>query len=65
MIQQLRQLLLLQKTPVWFPGPISSGLQTPAIAVQGTKNFQTHLFEYPCQKKLHVHLTKNNPLKII
>lgn len=63
MIQQLRQLLLLQKTPLWFPGPISSGLQLQFRAPKTSR--LTYLNTHAKKKKLHVHLTKNNPLKII
>lgn len=65
MIQQLWQPLLLQKTPVWFPVPMSSGLQTPAIAVPGHQKSSRLTYLNTHAKKLHVQVTKNNPLKII
>lgn len=63
MIQQLWQLLFLQKTPVWFPVPMSSGLQPPAIAVPGQQKSSRLTYLNTHAKNLHVQLTKNNPLK--
>lgn len=63
MIQQLWQLLFLQKTLVWFPVPMSSGLQPPAIAVPGQQKSSRLTYLNTHAKNLHVQLTKNNPLK--